>query len=76
MFKKKKKEESSQIQMCDESASLWTKCHNLPYLLSHRSTLVIYMVGGFIFDILKFGLIVLVWLFVQAEIKMLLEVLF
>lgn len=34
--------------MCPESASLWTKLHNVPYLLSHKRLLLLFFMMQFV----------------------------
>lgn len=76
MFKNKKKEVAPEaVPMCSESSSLWEKLHNLPYLLSHKKALCIYMAAGFLFDMLKFSIILFLWQFIQVEIRIALGVL-
>ena len=46
MFREKKVTKEEQI--CPESASLWTKLHNVPYLLSHKRLLVPFYMMQFV----------------------------
>lgn len=58
MFKKKKKVEEKQ-EMCPETASLYTKLHNEPYLKTHRGAFALYQVWSFLKNVFGFAVLIL-----------------
>lgn len=67
MFREKKVTKEEQI--CPESASLWTKLHNVPYLLSHKRLLVPFYMMQFVEVALFMIAIITVWNMVNTELK-------
>lgn len=55
MFFKKNKNEDFQ-EMCSETASLFTKLRNVPYLKTHRGMFCLYWVLTFLKNIITFAL--------------------
>lgn len=56
MFFKTKKIEEEQ-EMCPETASLFTKLHNIPYLKTHRGAFVIYWLLTLLKNMITFAAI-------------------
>jgi len=52
-WEKREQAPPSEETMCPESASLWTKLHNITYLLTHKKTMALYWGLDFFVDLVK-----------------------